>query len=54
MRLGRKQNAARSQRCGWVKTHPYISTHKRDFPFIKMCRCGRHTKFIIYYFLFLI
>ena len=24
--------AARSQRCGWVKTHPYNTTRKRDFP----------------------
>ena len=23
--------AARSQRCGWVKTHPYITTRKRAF-----------------------
>ena len=31
--------AARSQRCGWVKTHPYITTRKRDFS----TSCGTHS-----------
>ena len=30
--------AARSQRCGWVKTHPYITTRKRAFS----TNCGTH------------